>query len=291
MRNVYEDQARDFANVPLIRRNVVASVHVEDKEDVAFWNSMLQKVHSGEYNFISHSKSQSQKETSGCEQCLKFRPYLSSRFFICIDSDMRYLLQEPGLSAASYICQTYTYSWENHFCEAASLQQRFREVDALYSSAIHKPLLLLIHCLRNNRAEFSQRMFSSCLPKQCRRDELTHSGKPLTERIKKNFAPYLDTPFARSTDFETEDKYCQQLGVNGQNAYLHIRGHHLFDLVAYIGDLLCRGTALSFKSDILMKELPQPTYWQMARVKEDISSIRKTNGREEQVTRYNNKNT
>ena len=286
MRNVYEDQARDFANVPLIRRNIVASVHIEDNEDKTFWNSMLQKEHIGEYNFISHSKSQNQKESSGCEQCLKFRPYLSKRFFICIDSDMRYLLQEPGLNATNYICQTYSYSWENHFCEATSLQQRFNNacseksatfdfVSFLseYSKVVYKPLLLLLYCLKNNISDFNQRMFNACLPKQCRREELADNGNKLTQKISKNFEQYTSTPIANSIDLEAENKYCQQLGVNERNAYLHIRGHHLFDLVAYIGDLLCRGTSVSFKNDVLMNELPSNTYWQLEKVKEDISSI------------------
>ena len=47
------------------------------------------------------------------------------------------------------------------------------------------------------------------------------------------------------------------------NAYLHMRGHNVFDLVAYIGDLLCRGTFVSFNNDILTCELPPQTYWQI----------------------------
>ena len=61
--------------------------------------------------------------------------------------------------------------------------------------------------------------------------------------------------------------------VNEQNAYLHIRGHNLFDLVAYIGDLLCRGTSVSFKKDVLMNGLPPQTYWQIKKVVEDIAVI------------------
>lgn len=41
---------------------------------------------------------------------------------------MRYLMKEPGLGAGDCICQTYTYSWENHYCEASELQHRFEKV-------------------------------------------------------------------------------------------------------------------------------------------------------------------
>ena len=115
MADDYKEQAQYFANVPFMEKGVVASVHLEDSDDKDFWNAMLQSRKPGRYYFITQSRSPKGFDTKGCEQCLKYRPYLSKHFFICIDSDMRYLLQETGLDAANYICQTYTYSWENHF--------------------------------------------------------------------------------------------------------------------------------------------------------------------------------
>ena len=286
MADVYQEQARYFANVPLMQRDIIASVHLEDDDDKTFWDAMLQSRHSGQYKFITYSRSPKRLDTKGCEQCLKYRSYLSKRFFICIDSDMRYLLQEPNLDAANYICQTYTYSWENHFCEASALKQRFEAqcpekastfdfsafLSAL-SKTVYKPLLLLLYCLQNDKPDFNLRMFSTCLPNQCKRVELADNGKLLIERISKNFEQYLNSDFAASVDFEAESSYCQTLHVNEQNAYLHIRGHNLFDLVAYIGDLLCRGTSVSFKKDVLMNDLPPQTYWQIKKVAEDIAVI------------------
>jgi hypothetical protein len=199
---------------------------------------------------------------------------------------LRYLLQEPNLDAANYICQTYTYSWENHYCEASALKQRF-EVQcpdkvvtfdfqfflSTLSKAVYKPLLLLLNCQKNDKSDIYLEMFSSCLPKQCKRVELADNGKPLIERIANNFEPHLNTPLAKTIDFEVEKNYCDALNVNEQNAYLHIRGHNLFDLVAYIGDLLCRGTSVSFKKDVLMNDLPPQMYWQIKKVAEDIAVI------------------
>ena len=286
MADVYQEQARYFANVPLMQRDIIACVHLEDDDDKTFWDAMLQSRHTGQYKFITYSRSPKGYDTKGCEQCMKYRPYLSKRFFVCIDSDMRYLLQEAGLDAANYICQTYTYSWENHFCEAKALQKRFIErcpdkasqfdfeaFLSAYSSVVYKPLLLLLYCLKNHRPEFSKKMFSACLPHQCRGNELADNGKPFIERISKSFEQYLSTPFAQSIDFEAESNYYQSLNVNEQNAYLHIRGHNLFDLVAYIGNLLCHGTSLSFKTDILMNELPPQNYWQIEKVTSDIAAI------------------
>ena len=283
MTDVYQEQARYFANVPLMQSGVVASVHLEDGDDKGFWNAMLQTRHPGRYYFITHSRSPKGYDTKGCEQCLKYRPYLSKRFFICIDSDMRYLLQESNLDAANFICQTYTYSWENHYCEAFALQRQFEkqcpEKTATFdfsaflselSKALYKPLLLLLYCLKNDRPDFNLRMFSACLPNQCRRVELAENGKSLIERIAKNFEQHLNSQFAKSIDFDAEASYCNALDVNEENAYLHVRGHNVFDLVAYIGDLLCRGTSVSFINDVLMSELPPQDYWQIKKVASDI---------------------
>ncbi len=228
MADDYKEQAQYFANVPLMQSGVVASVHLEDSDDKNFWNSMLQSRKPGRYYFITQSRSPKGFDTKGCEQCLKYRPYLSKQFFICIDSDMRYL---------------------------------------------YKPLLLLLYCLKNDKPDFNLRMFSACLPNQCKRAELADNGKLLIEKIAKNFDPYLNTDFAKSIDFKAESNYCKTLNVNEQNAYLHVRGHNIFDLVAYIGDLLCRGTSVSFKKDVLMKDLPPQVYWQIKKVAADIAAI------------------
>ena len=286
MADVYQEQARFFANVPLMQSGVVASVHLEDGDDKGFWDAMLQTQHPGRYYFITHSRSPKGFDTKGCEQCLKYRPYLSKRFFICIDSDMRYLLQEPNLDASNYVCQTYTYSWENHYCEASALQRRFEkqcpDKAATFdfsifltelSKVLYKPLLLLLYCLKNDKPDFNLHMFSACLPNQCKRVELADNGKSLIERITKNFEQHLNSQFAKSIDFDAEGSYCQTFDVNEENAYLHVRGHNVFDLVAYIGDLLCRGTSVSFKNDVLMKELPPQDYWQIKKVASDIAEI------------------
>lgn len=286
MADVYQEQAQFFANVPLMQSGVVASVHLEDVDDKMFWDVMLQSQHPGKYYYITQSRSPKGFDTKGCEQCLKYRPYLSKHFFVCIDSDMRYLMQESGLNAGDYICQTYTYSWENHYCEASALQQRFEKACPdkattfdyqkflmALSQVLYKPLLLLIYCFRNEKQDFNLRMFSACLPNQCKRQELADNGKLLVERIAKNFEPHLNSPFALSIDLEVEKACCQTLGVNEQNAYLHVRGHNLFDLIAYIGGLLCRGTSTSFRNDVLLYTLPSQNYWEIKKVASDIAEI------------------
>ena len=156
--DIYEEQAQYFRNIPLLDPAYSACVHVEDKEDECFWDYHLQSIKPATYYFVSQSKSANGMDTKGCEQCLKYRDYLSDRFFICIDSDLRLLRGEKELDAAHLIAQTYTYSWENHCCEANHLQGRLREripeIDSVFdfrvffnelSKVLYRPLLLLLY--------------------------------------------------------------------------------------------------------------------------------------------------
>ena len=122
-----EEQARYYRNIPLRDRSIKAVVHLEDAEDKLFWSNQLQKAFPATYLFITYSKNEKGNDVHGCEQCLRYKPYLTKNFFICIDSDLRQLKGEERLSAGVNIAQTYAYSWENHFCEAEHLQKRFAE--------------------------------------------------------------------------------------------------------------------------------------------------------------------
>ena len=66
------------------------------------------------YEFVAGTQSQDNENVStGCGQCLKYRGFLNQRFFVCMDSDIRYLRGE-NITVTDRFIQTYTYSWENH---------------------------------------------------------------------------------------------------------------------------------------------------------------------------------
>lgn len=286
MADNYQLQALFFASVVHHESDVVACVHLENNDDKMFWEFMLQNQRAGRYYFITNSRSNKGHKTSGSKQCLNYLPYLSKEFFISIDSDLRYLLQEPHLDADHFVCQTYTYSWENHYCEANALQSRFEaqcpgraalfdfeDFLTSYSKVIFKPTLLLLYCLKNHRTEFTRHQFNACLPYQCKGEEQVNNGTIIVEKMAQAFEPYLNTPFAKNVDLEAEAAYCKQLGITEENAYLHVRGHNLMDLVCYIGEMTCRGTGVSFKNDILMKSLLPYNYWQIEKIASDITQI------------------
>ena len=57
------------------------------------------------------------------------------------------------------------------------------------------------------------------------------------------------------------------------NAYLHIQGHQLYKLILHIGTMLCRGTGVAFKTDILDKALHTTGYAEIDSVQSDIEQI------------------
>lgn len=79
--------AEYYANIPITDKSIKSAVHLEDESDKYFWNNVLQKYRPGNYFYISHSKKG--KTSGGCKECLKFKEFLSDRFFICIDSDLK----------------------------------------------------------------------------------------------------------------------------------------------------------------------------------------------------------
>ena len=276
--NRIEEQARYYRNLPLRDRSIKAVVHLEDSEDILFWKHQLQSVSPANYRFLSYSKNDKGNDTRGCEQCLRYKTYLTKNFFICIDSDLRLLRGEEGLTADNYIVQTYTYSWENHFCEAAHLQRRFAELvhEADFdfrvflqklSAVVYKPLLYLVHFSRSTELnqQWNITKFNACLPLQPKRDELADNGNDYVERVAHLFEDALaDLPQFEPKVFENLDE---------TNAYLHIQGHQLYKLVLYIGTMLCHGKGVAFKTDILDKAYHTEGYLEIVNVQSDLKQI------------------
>ena len=276
--NRIEEQAQYYKNLLLRDRSIKAVVHLENAEDERFWNHQLQNASPANYFFLTYSKNDNGTDSRGCEQCLRYKPYLTKRFFICIDSDLRQLKREGGLNADNYIAQTYTYSWENHMCEAKHLQRRFSalvpesnfdfEVFLTNLSAIvYRPLLYLVHYSQSpelNRL-WNISKFNACLPLQPKYEDLSDNGRGYIESVSLLFEEALHG--LRQPDIMTNEF------LNEFNAYLHIQGHQLFKIVLHIGTMLCRGTSVAFKSDILGKMVHTEGYAEINHLQSDLVQI------------------
>ena len=273
-----EDQARYYNNLPLRYRNIKAVVHLEAEEDIPFWDYQLQNAYPSQYRYITYSKNNNGADARGCEQSLRYKPYLTKRFFICIDSDLRLLKGEEGLTAENRIAQTYTYSWENHLCEAEHLQHRYHTKVpnpgfdfSIFlknlSVVLYLPLLYLVHYSQEPslNQQWNISKFNTCLPLQPNRKELEDNGKPYIEKVKKLFADALKSlqPPANMTNEN----------LKKEEAYLHIQGHQIYYLILHIGTLLCKGTGVAFKTGILHKTFPINGYSEIENLQTDLKQI------------------
>lgn len=52
-------------------------VHVEDEDDIWFWEQLLSKYRPGKYKFKPATTNEKGQLATGCTQCLKYRNHLS----------------------------------------------------------------------------------------------------------------------------------------------------------------------------------------------------------------------
>jgi hypothetical protein len=271
-----EKQARFYTNLAKTP-HCQAVVHLEGEDDETFWNYQLQSVCPGRYRFIYHSKSNSGKETTGCEQCLRFRPYLSKHFFICIDSDLRLLRGEKNLDVHQYIIQTYTYSWENHLCEGYHLQKCLEKYESInfdienflqkFSQIVYKPLLYLIGYSADSETNqlWNISKFNACIPLQPKRIDLRNNGSSYLLAMKLLFDKALlglNSNMLQSIDSLTET-----------NAYLHIQGHQLYKLILHIGTMLCSNAGVAFRTEVLDKNVCTEGYHEIEALQADLKIL------------------
>jgi len=275
----YELLALDYTNQSIVLR-CRASVHLENRDDGRFWNKLLQTYRPGSYNYIYSSLSAEGNMTSGCIQCLQFAAYLSDRFFVCIDSDYRYLRQESVLND-KYVLQTYTYSWENHYYHGEHLQSSlnantpeaafdFCSFLNRYSSIVYKPLLVYLYMDRQNLKGFGQKNFNDIMALQYQAGDLDNGGETMLNRFKANVESFLASlGEVDGFDFDEEKSHYEGLNLCEANAYLHVRGHNLYHTLASLGNHLCR----HFEDKVLLKDINAVGYWEIERCRDDIQAI------------------
>ena len=195
-KSFYEKAAKGLAASTLMY-GVDSIVHVEDKDDIWFWRQILSKYRPVKYKFMPATTNEKGQRNTGCTQCLKYRGYLSRKFFVCIDSDLRYMLDED-VSAENGILQTYTYSWENHCAFARRLQETFArrtgKGDSFnfelflkeYSRILYEPFLFMLYNERNGLRGFNRDKFRSIITLQYRQgDEFNYGDAFLSEHCPK----------------------------------------------------------------------------------------------------------
>ena len=97
------------------------------------------------------------------------------------------------------------------------------------------------------------------------------NGNALLSHIEENINRLIES--VEDAELEDERSRLNELGIDKTNAYLHIRGHNLFDLLKYIGLLLTKGSQVSFYKEILTNGITTNTYWQKDKIEADIKEV------------------
>ena len=235
-----------------------AAVHVENKDDIGFWNTVLKHfVPEGRFHFIAGSRNEYGRETFGVTQCLKYFDFLSPGFFICIDSDYRYLLGERQINAGHFVLQTYTYSFENHHCfaeglddvcsRATRMQNRifdFRRFMREYSHILYDLFMWHLYFQRKEPAVFSQAEFDKYIGLSNSKNNpiVYRNGERALEDLRRRVTRRTESFKRRfpEVDLGKVKKHYERLGVTADTVYLYVRGHNLYDMVSLVCKEVCK---------------------------------------------------
>lgn len=265
---------------------VSAIVRVEDIDDIMFWQTMLNAfIPHMSFKFLPYSQSGNNKRVTGKSNLLRYIPFASSRMLIAVDSDFDYLRQNTKLFASNYVLQTYTYSWENHYCYATSLQSHWQlHNDSGFdfsvflrnlSEAIYLPLvILLINKMQKKGTVTLGEMESRILRHQPNSDAmLENDGQRLVSEIRSDLDDYVSrVKKVKMSTFRQYEKVLNGLGLTQETAYLYIQGHCVYDLIHRIGGHLDTNPA-DFKASVLDQALQLGGYPEIEKVISDIKNI------------------
>lgn len=290
----YESAAKRF-KAECRLTGATAAIHLENKNDEIFWGKVLHEAYpQGKFRFIAASRSFSGNMTAGCTQCLQYRDFLDRRFLIAIDSDYRYLTEESGIDARHYILQTYTYSFENHFCYYKNCQHAidvvkeedkpaeeesekkpltefsFEKFLKEYSRAVYPLLVWQLYLKEVGEDAFPQKVFHRLLALPLGHRSIYNNGdsvlRLLRERCSKLLKHLKQTyPDADTTWYEAR---CNAQGVHRDNCYLFVRGHQLYDMI------VAQGTRFNKHFEkVLTSQLFFGEYDEISKIHQDILSI------------------
>lgn len=235
-----------------------AAVHVENKDDITFWSAVLKHFRPNDkFHFIAGSRNEYGRQTFGVTQCLKYFDFLSPDFFICIDSDYRYLLRERKMDIGHFVIQTYTYSFENHHCFADGLDDvcsrvthlkntvfDFRRFLKEFSNILYDLFIWHLYFQNADPIRFSQFEFdayislSNSKSNPFIRDNASRALDELRMRVEKRTA-YFGRKYPNADLEVVREKY-KELGLSPDNVYFFVRGHNLYDLITIVCKEVCK---------------------------------------------------
>lgn len=246
-------EAANRLNSQKARRRIVA--YVESYDDVFFWRSILAQFENGERYFEVMLPSRLEHLERGKKAAIMSLisdGAIGKDMIACVDADYDYILQ--GATEMSrqmlenpYIFHTYAYAIENFQCYAKGLHEtcvmvtlndhrifNFERFLQSYSQTIWP--LFVWHVVFLQRRKMTMH-FDMCefnkvvvLP-SVRIQNPKWAIEYLSKKVRAKMFQ-LERRFPKLKDVLPEtERMLRDLGINDNNTYLYIQGHHLFDLV------------------------------------------------------------
>lgn len=233
------------------RRRIV--VYVESYDDVFFWRSVLGRYEDDKLTFDIMLPSRNLHLDRGKKAAISNMLKGVGRDMIaCVDADYDYILQ--GATEMSrqmlenpYIFHTYAYAIENFQCYAKGLHEtcvmvtlndhrifNFERFLQSYSQTIW-PLfvwhVVFLQCrkmtMHFDMCEFNKVVVLPSVHIQNPKWAIEYLSKKVRAKMFQ-----LERRFPKLKDALPEtERMLRDLGINDNNTYLYIQGHHLFDLV------------------------------------------------------------
>ena len=233
------------------RRRIV--VYVESYDDVFFWRSVLGRYEDDKLTFDIMLPSRNQHLDRGKKAAISNMLKGVGRDMIaCVDADYDYILQ--GATEMSrqmlenpYIFHTYAYAIENFQCYAKGLHEtcvmvtlndhrifNFERFLQSYSQTIWPLFVWHVVFLQRrkmtmhfDRCEFNKVVVLPSVRIQNPKWAIEYLSKKVRAKMFQ-----LERRFPKLKDALPEtERMLRDLGINDNNTYLYIQGHHLFDLV------------------------------------------------------------
>ena len=233
------------------RRRIV--VYVESYDDVFFWRSVLGRYEDDKLTFDIMLPSRNLHLDRGKKAAISNMLKGVGRDMIaCVDADYDYILQ--GATEMSrqmlenpYIFHTYAYAIENFQCYAKGLHEtcvmvtlndhrifNFERFLQSYSQTIWPLFVWHVVFLQRRKmtmhfdmCEFNKVVVLPSVRIQNPKWAIEYLNKKVRAKMFQ-----LERRFPKLKDVLPEtERMLRDLGINDNNTYLYIQGHHLFDLV------------------------------------------------------------
>ena len=233
------------------RRRIV--VYVESYDDVFFWRSVLGRYEDDKLTFDIMLPSRNQHLDRGKKAAISNMLKGVGRDMIaCVDADYDYILQgstemSRQMLENPYIFHTYAYAIENFQCYAKGLHEtcvmvtlndhrifNFERFLQSYSQTIWSLFVWHVVFLQRRKmtmhfdmCEFNKVVVLPSVRIQNPKWAIEYLSKKVRAKIFQ-----LERRFPKLKDALPEtERMLRDLGINDNNTYLYIQGHHLFDLV------------------------------------------------------------